>query len=60
MESRIYNAGEGWCVPLKRKHRVIAITDYTALECSTPHLNDVIRYNDEYDRPDGKIESEHS
>ena len=39
MESRTYKAGEGWCVPLKTKHRVIATTDYTALECSTAHLN---------------------
>ena len=34
MESRIYKPGQGWCVPLKTKHRVIAKTDYTALECS--------------------------
>ena len=59
MEERIYKAGEGWSVPLKTKHRVIALTDYTALEVSTPHLNDVKRFEDEYDRKDGKIEKEH-
>lgn len=60
MESRIYKAGEGWCVPLKTKHRVIAKTDYTALECSTAHLNDCIRFEDDSDRSSGKISSEHS
>ena len=42
MESRVYGPGEGWCVPLRTKHRVIALTDYTALEASTSHLNDCI------------------
>ena len=60
MESRIYRAGEGWSIPLKTKHRVIAITDYTALECSTAHLNDCIRFQDDTNRSDGKIDSEHN
>lgn len=59
MESRIYKAGEGWCVPLKTKHRVIAKSDYTALECSTAHLNDCIRFEDDSGRSGGKIASEH-
>ena len=59
IESRIYKPGQGWCVPLKTKHRVIAITDYTALECSTAHLNDCIRFEDDFSREDGKIKSEH-
>tara|TARA_R100001443_G_scaffold52230_1_gene63933 strand:- start:217 stop:693 length:477 start_codon:yes stop_codon:yes gene_type:complete len=59
MESRIYKPGQGWCVPLKTKHRVIAKTDYTALECSTAHLNDCIRFEDDSDRTSGKIETEH-
>jgi len=59
MESRTYKKGEGWCVPLKTKHRVIAITDYTALECSTAHLNDCIRFEDDSDRGSGRIETEH-
>ena len=60
MESRIYRAGQGWCVPLKTKHRVIAKTDYTALECSTAHLNDCIRFADDTNRNSGKIEKEHA
>ena len=57
--SRSYKAGDGWCVPLKTKHRVIATTDYTALECSTAHLNDCIRFEDDSDRGSGKIKTEH-
>jgi mannose-6-phosphate isomerase-like protein (cupin superfamily) len=59
VESRVYKVGEGWCVPLRTKHRVIAKTDYTALECSTAHLNDCIRFEDDSDRGSGKIEFEH-
>ena len=59
MESKIYTKGMGWTVPLNRKHRVIARETYTALEVSTPHLNDVIRYEDDTNRVSGKIESEH-
>ena len=59
MESKIYTVGTGWTVPLNRKHRVIAKESYTALEVSTPHLNDVVRYEDDTNRTSGKIESEH-
>ena len=59
LESFIFEAGDGWVVPVKRKHRVIAIEDYTAVEVSTPHLDDVIRFQDDSDRPSGKIDIEH-
>lgn len=59
MESRIYKKGQGWCVPLNTKHRVIAVTNYTALEVSTAHLNDCVRFQDDANRPSGKIETEH-
>jgi len=59
LESKIYKAGSGWTVPLNRKHRVIAIESYTALEVSTAHLNDVVRYQDDTNRKSGKIEKEH-
>lgn len=42
-----------------RKHRVIAITDLVLQEVSTPEVDDVIRIEDDANRPDGKIESEH-
>lgn len=60
MEEFEIHSGEGWTVPVGRKHRVIAITDYIALEVSSPHLDDVIRYQDDANRPSGKIDSEHS
>ena len=60
IESKIYKVGQGWCVPLKAKHRVIAKTDYTALECSTAHLNDCIRFEDDNSRGSGKIDFEHN
>lgn len=41
-------------------HRVEAITDVILIEASTTELDDVIRLSDDYSRPDGKIESEHS
>lgn len=59
LESKIYTVGMGWSVPLNKKHRVIAKTSYTALEVSTTHLNDVIRYQDDSNRTSGKIEHEH-
>ncbi len=59
MESFIFEKGSGWTVPVGRKHRVIAKSSYTALEVSSPNLNDVIRYNDEFGRLNGKIDSEH-
>tara|TARA_B100000780_G_C21063329_1_gene427501 strand:+ start:438 stop:914 length:477 start_codon:yes stop_codon:yes gene_type:complete len=59
MESRKYKPGTGFCVPLKTKHRVIATEDLTMLECSTAHLNDCIRFEDDNDRGSGKIDGEH-
>ena len=59
MESKIYTKGMGWTVPLNRKHRVVARESYTALEVSTPHLNDVVRFDDDTNRVSGKIQKEH-
>jgi len=59
LQSRIYDAGDGWVVPVRKKHRVIAITDYVAIEVSTPHLDDVIRFQDDSNRESGRIEKEH-
>ena len=38
---------------------MIARESYTALEVSTPHLNDVVRYEDDTNRVSGKILGEH-
>ena len=60
LKSHIFSKGSGWVVPRKRKHRVIAKTDYTALEVSTPHLDDVVRFEDDTNRNSGKIDNEHN
>lgn len=59
LESKIYEAGNGWSVPIGRKHRVIAKTTYTAIEASTTHLDDVVRHEDDSGRPSGRIDNEH-
>ena len=59
MESNIYTAGMGWSVPIGKKHRVIANKDFTVLEVSTPHLNDIIRHEDDSNRISGKLIQEH-
>jgi UDP-N-acetylglucosamine pyrophosphorylase len=38
---------------------VIAITDIILQEVSTPHVDDVFRIDDEFNRVDGKVEAEH-
>lgn len=40
-------------------HRLEATTDITLYETSTPHLDDVIRVQDDSNRPDGRIDIEH-
>lgn len=41
-------------------HRVLAETDLTFIEASTPHLDDVIRLQDDQGRAHGRIDHEHS
>lgn len=41
-------------------HRLEAKTDILLYEVSTPHLDDVVRVSDDSQRPDGRIETEHS
>ena len=40
-------------------HRLEALSDVLLCETSTPHLNDVVRVQDDAKRPDGRIASEH-
>jgi mannose-6-phosphate isomerase-like protein (cupin superfamily) len=40
-------------------HRVEAITDIILQEVSTPEVDDVIRIEDDTNRPNGRIETEH-
>ncbi len=40
-------------------HRIKAVTDVLLYETSTPHLKDVVRIDDDTNRSDGHIDSEH-
>lgn len=40
-------------------HRLQAVTDITLYEASTAHLDDVVRVQDDAQRPDGTIDAEH-
>ena len=42
-----------------RRHRIIAKTKLILQEVSTPEVNDVVRLEDDTNRPSGKILSEH-
>jgi NDP-sugar pyrophosphorylase family protein/mannose-6-phosphate isomerase-like protein (cupin superfamily)/thiamine kinase-like enzyme len=55
----VYGPGQYYNVVPPKKHRVIALTDLIMQEVSTPEVDDVIRVEDDTNRPDGKIESEH-
>lgn len=59
VEKKIMKAGEYFDVTPPKKHRVIAISDVILQEVSTPHVDDVIRIQDDANRADGRIESEH-
>lgn len=59
VEKTIMKAGDYFNVAPPKKHRVIAITDIILQEVSTPHVDDVIRIGDEFNRTNGKIEAEH-
>jgi NDP-sugar pyrophosphorylase family protein/mannose-6-phosphate isomerase-like protein (cupin superfamily) len=59
VEKKIMKAGEFFNVTPPKKHRVIAITDIILQEVSTPHVDDVFRIDDEFNRADGKIDAEH-
>lgn len=59
VEKKTMKAGDFFNVVPPRKHRVIAITDIILQEVSTPHVDDVVRIDDEFSRNDGKIDAEH-
>ena len=46
-------------VPPSALHRLEAVTDVLLYEASTPHLDDIIRVQDDTARPDGRVASEH-
>jgi quercetin dioxygenase-like cupin family protein len=60
LASTVHAARSGWTNPPGELHRVIAHTDYTSIEVSTPELDDVIRWQDDAGRGHGRIASEHA
>jgi mannose-6-phosphate isomerase-like protein (cupin superfamily) len=46
-------AGESFRVTPRTVHRIVAVTDADVLEASTPHLEDVVRFQDRYGRVPG-------
>ena len=46
-------AGESFRVTPRTVHRIVAVTDADVLEASTPHLTDVVRFQDRYGRAPG-------
>ena len=50
MEEIIMRAGEAHHIPTGKKHRMIGIEDCDIFEVSTPHLDDVVRLEDNYGR----------
>lgn len=45
--------GESFRVLPRTVHRIVALSDSEVLEASTPHLQDVIRFQDRYGRASG-------
>lgn len=60
VEKTIMEKDNFFTVVPNRKHRIVALTDIILQEVSTPEVDDVIRIQDDNDRPDGRINNEHS
>lgn len=56
----VHGPGSGWSSAPRILHRVIARSDYTSVEVSTPELDDVIRWQDDTGRGSGRIDTEHA
>jgi mannose-6-phosphate isomerase-like protein (cupin superfamily) len=56
----VYGPGQGWTSAPGILHRVIARADYTSVEVSTPELDDVIRWQDDTGRGNGRVAAEHA
>jgi quercetin dioxygenase-like cupin family protein/mannose-6-phosphate isomerase-like protein (cupin superfamily) len=56
----VHRPGTGWTSDRNVLHRVVARSDYTSVEVSTPELDDVIRWADDTGRSHGRIQAEHA
>lgn len=59
LESHVLTPGMFYTVHPPQKHRLTAITDLRIYEVSTPHLQDVVRLEDDAGRPSGHVPDEH-
>lgn len=57
---QVLGPGSSFNINPSTMHRVVAITDLTFIEASTPELDDVIRLQDDSRRGNGRIDSEHA
>jgi mannose-6-phosphate isomerase len=53
LSEEVVSAGASFRLPPGTVHRITALEDTTVLEVSTPHLDDVVRLQDEYGRAGG-------
>lgn len=60
IKTKIIKNGSIINVNSKTIHRLEAISNLMLFEVSSPHLSDVVRVSDVTNRPDGKIQNEHS
>jgi mannose-6-phosphate isomerase len=50
MEEHLMKPGQSFHIPPNRKHRMLATIDCEIFEVSTPHLEDIVRLQDQYGR----------
>ena len=60
IDKKEMGAGSIVVIAPPKAHRVEAIEDTTLIEVSTPHLDDVIRVEDDFGRGNGRIDAEHA
>ena len=53
----VLEPGMSFHIPPNRRHRMIGISDCTIFEVSTPHLDDVVRLQDQYGRAPETVSS---
>ena len=57
LEDIDFRTGDSFHVTPGTVHRIVAVTDADVLEASTPHLDDVVRFQDRYGRVGQELES---
>lgn len=60
LQFKTVNLYEGWKTKPFEIHQVLTLADYYAIEASSPEVDDIIRLKDLYNRPGGRILTEHN